>query len=68
MTLLDLHFIAATCRSGHDLPKCADRKAAMLPGILEAIVANPPHIMNIISDFTTSYRFTVTFNDDLALT
>jgi hypothetical protein len=40
----------------------------MLPGILEAVVANPPHIMNIISDFIAFYGFTVTFNDDLALT
>ena len=40
----------------------------MLPGIFEAVVANPPHIMNIISDFITFHGFTVTFNDDVALT
>jgi hypothetical protein len=40
----------------------------MLTGIFEAVVANPPYIMNIISDFIAFYRFTVTFNDDLALT
>jgi hypothetical protein len=40
----------------------------MFPGIFEAVVANPPHIMNIISDFVAFYRFTVTFNDDVTLT
>jgi hypothetical protein len=40
----------------------------MLPGILEAVVANPPHIMNIIRDLIASYGFTVTFNDDIAFT
>ena len=54
--------------SWHDLPKCADRKAAVLPGILEAVVANPPHIMNIIRNSTAFYGFTVTFNDDVAFT
>ena len=38
----------------------------MLSGILETVVANPPHIMNIIRDFVASYGFTVTFNDDIA--
>jgi hypothetical protein len=40
----------------------------MLSGILEAVVANPPHIMNIIRDFIAFYGFTVTFNDDVAFT
>jgi len=40
----------------------------MLSGILEAVVANPPHVMNIIHDFIAFYRFTVTFNDDVAFT
>ena len=40
----------------------------MLSGILEAVVANPPHIMNIIRDLIASYGFTVTFNDDIAFT
>ena len=49
-----------------DLPKCADWKTAVFSGILEAVVTNPPHIMNIISDFITSHGFTVTFNDNIA--
>ena len=40
----------------------------MHPGILEAVVANPPHIMNIIRGFIAFYGFTVTFNDDIAFT
>ena len=40
----------------------------MLSGVLEAVVTNPPHIMNIIRDFITFYGFTVTFNDDVAFT
>ena len=40
----------------------------MLSGILEVVVANPPHIMNIIRDFTALHGFTVTFNDDIAFT
>ena len=51
-----------------DLSKCADREAAMFSGILEAVVANPPHIMNIIRGFIAFYGFTVTFNDDIAFT
>ena len=54
--------------SWRDLPKCADRKAAMLSGILEAVVANPPHVMNIIRDFIAFYGFAVTFNDDVTFT
>jgi hypothetical protein len=38
----------------------------MLSGIVEAVVANPPHIMNIVRDFAAFYGFTVAFNDDLA--
>jgi hypothetical protein len=40
----------------------------MLSGILEAVVANPPHIMNIIRDFTAFHGFTVAFDYDLAFT
>ena len=40
----------------------------MFSGILEAVVANPPHIMNIIRVFIAFYGFTVTFNDDVAFT
>jgi hypothetical protein len=40
----------------------------MLPSILEAVVANPPHIVNVICDFIAFRGFTVTFNDDLAFT
>ncbi len=40
----------------------------MLSGILEVVVANPPHIMNIIRVFIAFYGFTVTFNDDVAFT
>jgi type IV secretory pathway TrbD component len=54
--------------SWRDLSKCADREAAMFSGILEAVVANPPHIMNIIRGFIAFYGFTVTFNDDVAFT
>ena len=54
--------------SWRDLPKCADRKAVMLTGILEAVVANPPHIVNIICDFIAFYGFAVAFNDDVAFT
>jgi hypothetical protein len=40
----------------------------VLSGILEAVVANPPHIMNIIRDFIASYGFAVMFDDDGAFT
>ena len=40
----------------------------MLSGISEAVIANPPHIMNIIRGFTALHGFTVTFNGDLAFT
>jgi len=40
----------------------------MSSGILEAVIANPPQIMNIIRNFIASYGFTVTFNDDVAFT
>ena len=40
----------------------------MLSSIVEAVVANPPHIMNIIRDFIAFHGFTVTFNDDVAFT
>jgi hypothetical protein len=40
----------------------------MLSGILEAVVANPPHIMHIIRDFIAFYGSTVTFNDDVTFT
>jgi type IV secretory pathway TrbD component len=46
----------------------ADRKAVMLSGILEAVVANPPHLMNIIRDFIAFYGFAVAFNDDVTFT
>ena len=55
-------------RSWRDLSKCAEREAAMFSGTLEAVVANPPHIMNIIRHFIAFYGFTVTFNDDVAFT
>jgi hypothetical protein len=51
-----------------DLPECADREAAMLSSIFEAIVTNPPHIMNIVRDFIAFYGFTVTFDDDVTFT
>ena len=54
--------------SWRDLPECADRKAAMLSSIVETVIANPPHIMNIIRDFIAFHGFTVTFNDDVAST
>ena len=38
----------------------------MFTCILETVVANPPHIVNIIRGFITSDRFTVTFYDDVA--
>ena len=40
----------------------------MLAGILETVVANPPHIMNISSGFIAFFGFTVTFNDDVTFT
>ena len=40
----------------------------MLSGILEAVVANPPHIMNIIRGFIAFYGFAVMFDDDGAFT
>ena len=40
----------------------------MLSGILEAVVANPPQIMNIIRYFIAFYGFAVMFNDDVAFT
>jgi hypothetical protein len=54
--------------SWRDLPKCDDREATMFSGILEAVIANPPHIMNIIRVFIAFYGFTVTFNDDVTFT
>ena len=51
-----------------DLSKCADLEAAMLSGILEAVVANPPHIMNVMRVFIAFYGLTVTFNDDITFT
>jgi hypothetical protein len=40
----------------------------MFSRVLEAVVANPPHIMNIIRDFVAFHGFAVTFNDDFAST
>ena len=40
----------------------------MRSSILEAVVTNPPHIMNIIRGFIAFYAFTFTLNDDLTFT
>ena len=40
----------------------------MLPSILEAVVTNPPHIVNVICDFIAFHGFAVTFNDNVAST
>lgn len=49
-----------------ELPECANRKSAVFSSILEAFVANPPHVMNISCDFVAFCGFAVTFNDDFA--
>ena len=54
--------------SWRDLPECADRKTAMRSCILEAVVAYPTHIVDIIRDFIAFHGFTVTFYDDIAFT
>ena len=38
----------------------------MFSGMLKAVVANPPHVMNIICDLIAFHGFTVTFNYDVA--
>ena len=39
----------------------------MFSGILEAVIANPPHIMKVIRYFIAFHGFTVTFNNALHL-
>jgi len=40
----------------------------MLSSVPEAVVANPPHIVNVICDFIAFRGFAVAFDDDFAFT